>query len=433
MKLILHLKSILSVKYYLHGLLMFIGIVIFKNTIYAQQNIYSRIKEAGEEWKQDPENYLAPINYFSGNTDSLSKGELSFYYEMMYTYNSFVCDYESTLEIVDKRLEGRKTMEIDTQTLQDHIPMSAKSIILDKADSTNIILINESHHIPYHRVFVMELLEELRNKGYSHLAMETFEGEDYNNDFPQFKDGYYLREPLFAEMIRKAIKLGFELVEYESKEKCDRSGKEKYFCSNYRDSIQADNIYKIFEEQEDAKVLVYAGYSHIKETYEGGTKRMGYYLNRKNLNPLSIDQTKMNLHLDPEREHGIYKGVKKTNSFETPIVMVDKNNTPWSYTDRIDMMIFHPKLKKDEDRFSFYSINNERIKYKVNTKNYEDSSLLIQAFYKNEKSTSRIPADQIIFKEEDKSNFLFLYPNEYELVIRNLKGEILDSKFISVK
>ena len=84
-------------------------------------------------------------------------------------------------------------------------------------------MINESHHIPYHRLFVKSLLQDLYNAGYRYLALEalTLPTDSINiRRYPTQQDGYYIAEPLFADMLRTALKIGFKLERYEDDIPC---------------------------------------------------------------------------------------------------------------------------------------------------------------------------------------------------------------------
>ena len=42
-----------------------------------------------------------------------------------------------------------------------------------EAEKYQIVMINEAHHVPQHRVFTYRLLEDLWQKGYRYLALEA--------------------------------------------------------------------------------------------------------------------------------------------------------------------------------------------------------------------------------------------------------------------
>ena len=77
------------------------------------------------------------------------------------------------------------------------------------------VFFNEAHTYPHTRILTIEMLARLRAQGFDTFAAETL----YENDkdlqkrgYPIIKSGFYTQEPLYAEMVREAIKLGFTVV-----------------------------------------------------------------------------------------------------------------------------------------------------------------------------------------------------------------------------
>src|SRR5699024_10944773 len=100
------------------------------------------------------------------------------------------------------------------------------------------------------------------------------------------ESGFYTKEPHFAQLIRKAQKMGFKFVSYEN---TDPDKKREYG--------QAYNLYqKTFAKDESAKVVVLAGLDHILEQQtEDNRKWLGFILNKKyGINPLTISQSHLN-------------------------------------------------------------------------------------------------------------------------------------------
>ena len=51
--------------------------------------------------------------------------------------------------------------------------INAKAFVLKKAKYSNIIIINENHHIPRNKAFVTSLLDSLAKLGFKYLALES--------------------------------------------------------------------------------------------------------------------------------------------------------------------------------------------------------------------------------------------------------------------
>lgn len=56
-------------------------------------------------------------------------------------------------------------------TASDYLPVSAHDFIIEKAKGNPILIINEDHHQPRHRVFAKELLRDLYKQGFKYLAV----------------------------------------------------------------------------------------------------------------------------------------------------------------------------------------------------------------------------------------------------------------------
>ncbi|MEO1516273.1 MAG: hypothetical protein AAFV95_14720 [Bacteroidota bacterium] len=393
----------------------------------AQSTFTNPFKEADKLWAQDKENYCSPIRYLEQvEEDSLSKFEKNIYYDASATYHSIVSDFEQTIrfDLVRRRQRTHQPEPLIDATFGFYRMSSAKEEIVKLAREHDVIMINESHHTPYHRSFVSDLLPELQKLGYNYLALEALSHEQKINErkYPCFEDGFYTREPLFGEMIRRAVALDYKLVAYEAQEKCDsKKGKkgDRYYCQRFRDSLQAVNIYRIMEQDDKARIVVLAGYSHIKKKGKPNRTRMAsYYKRLSGVTPLSIDQTTMMDFGDANLLDSYYQHAFDSLPNE-PIVYVDEDGYTWSHSSRVDVTVFSPKLSKIDNRYSFYKLPGKV----AHSPQIDDERVaFVQAFYEKEAETA-VPADQY-FKEEDEK-CLYLYPGSYRIQFRDASGALL--------
>ncbi len=161
--------------------------------------------------------------------------------------------------------------------------------VLDSlSKSTNVFMLNEDHSKPKHRFLATLLLKTLKQNGYKYLAVEALENEPkniekINNDKSASREsGFYLRDPFFGHLIRVAKSLDFEIVGYES----DGNNSE-------REIGQANNIKNILDKNPQAKIFVYAGFAHIRESSsKNDYDRMAQYFKKAtNIDPVTINQT----------------------------------------------------------------------------------------------------------------------------------------------
>jgi hypothetical protein len=179
---------------------------------------------------------------------------------------------------------------------------SIQEQIIEFARSTQIVIINEAHDMPWHREMTLSLLEPLWDQGYRYLAAEAFSEQvhDYPEEaFGRLSAGYYTVDPVFGELIRAAKRLGYELVPYEAPipPESVRDGPRSERIA-FREEAQANQLMeRVFARDAEAKVIVHVGYSHATEvpipSLDGSTMSwMATRLKEKSdIDPLTIDQT----------------------------------------------------------------------------------------------------------------------------------------------
>ena len=213
--------------------------------------------------------------------------------QMELTYSSFLGDnkqYDKYLKHLEAGFEPNDSIskiikeyaETDSQVIK---------IIIKEAKQHKIVMINENHYYPHHRLLISDLLIELKQAGYTYLALEALDieaerGLNAENAYPTLKTGFYTVEQNYANLIRQAKDLGYEFVAYENTD-----------TDKERELGQAENLYnKTFGLNPESKVLVLAGIDHIMEkTPAGERKRMATIFKEKyDMDPLTISQTHLN-------------------------------------------------------------------------------------------------------------------------------------------
>src|SRR5690606_22760739 len=188
---------------------------------------------------------------------------------------------------------------------------------------------------PLHRVFTESLLEGLFENGYRYLGLEALAEDSLLNirKWPKVSDGYYTNEPQFGNLIREALRLGFNVFGYESMEK-----------GKARERGQAMNILEILEQDPDAKILIHCGFGHVVEdNHPSWGKAMAGILGElANIDPFTIDQVSFSERDDPDYESPLYKSMALGKS----AVFVDNSNWPFAYRPDsafIDVSVIHPR------------------------------------------------------------------------------------------
>ncbi len=267
----------------------FLFFILFSHSILSQTNSNSSsIFEVTRKFS-DSNNFLVAYNAIS-EFPSKNPQEKWQKMQMQITYASFLAHHPDYAELL-KKFERPVSKDSLYHKIKEHALWNSAAYdkILDEAKMHKIVMINENHFTPQHRVFLQTLLPELKRLGFNYLAVEALFSDSTLNTpkgIPTLKNGFYIREQNFGQLIRIAKKLGFKFVAYD-------------FFTNPQDreTAQAENIYnKTFKMDKRARVIVYAGIAHIFEKPTRNQKKwMAQIFKEKyHMDPLTISQTHLN-------------------------------------------------------------------------------------------------------------------------------------------
>ena len=300
----------------------------------------------------------------------------------------------------------------------------ARSTIVNSSKDFHFLLINEAHYSSQNRSFTHTLLKPLWENGYRYLALEALGYEDPDlaeRGSPVKKSGYYLKDPVFSSLIREALRIGYVLIPYETKNN---------LAGTARDRDQAFNIYSnTLKKDSTGKVLVHAGYSHIAEA--GGSEYLPMGLQLKTLaqqDILTVDQVNM---VD-EKNHSFYEYVENRYKFDKPIVLFDKYKRaiidPVN-RQAIDIQVYHPPTRYKHNRplwllergnFKFAKIPSELKRFK---------GCLLQIM-RLDAVEEEIPIDQIVI---DETTRLVLPPDTYQFRLVNPNGDLIGTGDLDIR
>lgn len=166
-------------------------------------------------------------------------------------------------------------------------------------DSIRVLMFNENHGDPGPRWFLGELLPLLHEHGFRHLGLEAL-----NTDRPLDPPDAELTaepraaidDPVFAGLIRKALRLGFSVFGYDRFDTTGWQDKDRYDRIITREAGQAAALAeRIAAIPDDEKLVVLGGFTHITEdwNYLRDGRRLGWmaaqFHERTGIDPLSID------------------------------------------------------------------------------------------------------------------------------------------------
>lgn len=274
--------------------------------------------------------------------------------QMELTYSSFLGNnkfYENYLNELESRFQPNDTI---SKIIKENLETGSKVIdtIIKEAGKHKIVMINENHFYPNHRLLISDLLIKLKEIGYSYLALEALDVKqdsllNLENSYPTLKTGFYTSEQNYSNLIRKAKDLGYVFVAYENIDD-DKN----------RELGQVENLYnKTFRLDPKCKVLVLAGIDHIleKPTNRGKEWMATIFKEKYNIDPLTISQTHLNSY---RKETNATYGIINSNFFDNDkLKSVDYlvlNNKSVNITDNQSTFSYQNKTERDVQVALFY-------------------------------------------------------------------------------
>ena len=307
----------------------------------------------------------------------------------------------------------------------------AKDAIVANAPLYRVIMLNEAHNNSIHRAFTYSLLEDLYKQGYTYLAMEAL--NNYSNkclDSLNVFTGYYAMEPVMGELVRKALRLGYKLISYEDTLASAHS-------PSQRDSVQAENIYRVMQKDPSAKILVHAGYGHISEAPLGDIIPMGQWFRKiSGMDPFTVNQTSMTEGGNFEYERQFYNYFNERFNISTPSIIY-QNKRPFNPLGEqgYDVIVMHPATNYIQNRPDWLALNGERKATLIQPT--AKMLFFVQAFYANEYDSAtvnyRAPADQTYVPNKDGYYCLYLRKGKYTIVLRDVSYKIVGTKELDVQ
>jgi hypothetical protein len=289
------------------------------------------------------------------------------------------------------------------------------------ADTARVIMINERHHASSDRLLTLALLPVLREKGYRYFAAEAFDPGDTGlnaRPYPTEASGAYIGDPVFAEIVREALRLGYTLVAYESTGELEE-GDDQLTPQQQRDIAQARNLARATVEKDlNAKVLVHAGYSHVLETATERFYPMAlYFREMTGIDPVTVDQTRLSERSDPSREHPAYRACVQAGLLDDgPVVLTRSDGTLYSPADfDVDVQVFTPQTHYAHGRPDWMTLGGRRSAVEVDVPEGKDQWCLVEARVPGEPPES-IPLDR---HEVNGTSTVWLFvPDANDVVIR---------------
>lgn len=383
-------------------------------------------------------NYLYPLYQLLGEEKKF-KNKLSDegYYDVLSQNLARVGDYSSALayeHMADTTtvsdVEKRQIFK-SIQALKNIKNVDARRFISYIASGYRVIMLNEAYCKPLHRAFAISLLNDLHKRGFNYLAMEMLNpGPGQELSKLNYQTGHLTSEPVAGEMVRIALDMGFKLLAYEDADAAHHTPEQ-------RDSVQAENLFRVIKADSTAKIFVFAGYGHIAEkTTSDKFMPMGMVFKKiSGIDPLTIDQTDMTEGSNFPYGNAFYNAYLQKYPINSPSIALSDDqpvNITGSYL--YDLTVIHPKTIYRDSRPAWLSLQGRRQPVYVKPSN--KNSFLVQAFYQFESFNSKpgqvIPADQTYLQSGRGNYLLFLRRGKYILMFRDMHYKTIYTQHIEV-
>jgi hypothetical protein len=360
-------------------------------------------------------------------------------------YQSFIGDYPDAAASFSIKQVPESDDGPSPLGLPDYNAHPALAAIPELAKPYRVVLLNEAHNVPLTRSLTVQLLSRLREEGFDYFAAETLYQTDSGlqaRGYPVDKSGFYTEEPVCAEMVRTALKLGFKVVAYEALSNA---------TGDAREAEQARNLYNtVFKHDPKARLVVDAGYAHIVKSgrYLNGSSMAEHLYRLTGLPMLSVEQTMLYPHAFANDNHPIYTAVMTQLQPQQPIVFTSGTGKPWSLRPGYDVSVFFPPVHIVRGRPDWLSLGGLRKPWLVDgARCQRHFPCLVEARYAGE-SDEAIPADRMVLDQiplAEASNVrvttssqgtpsanLYLRPGKYRLRFSSEDGNLLYQQNITV-
>jgi len=296
----------------------------------------------------------------------------------------------------------------------------------ERLSEAKIVVINELHYRPSNRAFAELVLQELAKKGFKYFAAEELNPLSVRNikarGWAGVGDSPGLNEPVFASLVTKAQRLGYELVNYEWLQNVQPSTGDP---RNDREHFQAANIIAAtIAKDPTAKVIVYAGPGHAREDKGEPpfpTLYMAGWLKKlSRVDPFTISQSACPpLVMDRQKDRSAFVVVKHGKESANGV---------------FDVIVRETAPFPSPDAWPEWFVKIGRLPVKVPL---EASAVLDSGDFVAEARAASAPAqstpyDRVLIEDGRPVRRLALSPGDYVVSVSNADGEVVQSEKLRV-
>jgi len=309
------------------------------------------------------------------------------------------------------------------RTLDGYTPADALETVSRAATGRQVVMVNEAHPVPQHRAFTLQLLARLRHEGFTWFAAETLFEEDTalnRRGYPVAASGAYTTEPVYGDLVRTALKLGYHVVPYDSPPGVDLDPRERLQAANLAE--------RILKRDPHARIVVHAGYGHIAKAVRPGSMipMAMRFRELTGIDPLTVDQAHMTERSRREAEEPLYREVAMRGDLRRPTVFVDGHGHAWSANPtQYDVVIFSPRSVYEQGRPTWLRMGGLRSPHTLPPDVCGTArGCLVRARLENE-SADAVPVDQVIVVAGTPAPVLMIPEGRYRVTVEGLGATTL--------
>ena len=307
--------------------------------------------------------------------------------------------------------------------------------ILKAISDHRVVMFNENHYRIEARAFVLGMLPRLKEAGFTHIGFEAFQmpevmaeraGKDDSGPWRYSpSDGNYTHEPVFAALVRKAGDLGMEIFGYEVSEHAPEDA-DMAEAIAMREQGQADNLIKRLDAAgADARILIFAGWSHIaKETMRDGHRWMAArFRDQTDIDPLTIDLTTC---VFPANADG------RLSAARIPLANDDGPVVVGDYAGAVDAQVHLPVADDGESVPGFYR-QVLGVMTSIPSKLLDDAEPVLVRALRSDRESDAVPDDQVLVYPGESLSLYLPTGHSYQLVGHRGDGSLTARKTIAVE
>ena len=331
---------------------------------------------------------------------------------------AFQGDYIGALRTWNEQRPNQKGIPFNTYDslfLEQSKIVSAKEYIIERSKKESILILNELHHNPSHRIFASSLLKELYENGYRYLGLEALSDLEINvRKFATLESGFYTAEPHFANLIKEALDVGFILFGYEA------SAEAKWDNDKWknREIAQAQNIYLFMQNHKEGKYFIYCGAGHAFEGDNNGRglSMAGVLADLTKINPFTIDQNRYSYKADSRYNNPLSESIRN----DLPSVLIHSTGEVFrgsasSY--ETDISVIQPSSTFENKPFFWLADYGTR--FKVPYEKITSYPALVLIYREDEMEKGGVPAAVFELKAETEKKDIYLKKGNYRTVVLN--------------